>query len=383
MVAEHQNSPESRQAPRGRVWRRIRWVSAAVAVLALAALDQAARPVAGRRSAPSGEAAWIWSADPPLEVAPRAFYLVQDFEVEEPPAAARLLALGDEEYVLYLNGLRVGSNRYTSGAALDRYDVGSLLVPGANRLVAEVRSGRGTGGFLLRLEGGAGAPALAATDGTWRVFRRFDPGLAGGWLPLDSGEPPRVWGRAPTGRWGRPAAGPSRPLFPALEPPLATEAGQGGEGPPAPPLEGTGSPAEPGGHGAGAFPATLLFDFGRVVVGYLGLRFGPGDGPPALFCVGLEPPAFCEGDAAAFVLAPPGAPDWEDSLVRRLRYVAVAGLGEGTVARLLPVSEELAGGLPGAAAPERGILGLVPPPRLAPLEREVAQRLQWEAAGRE
>ena len=101
--------------------------------------------------APTGAAEWIWSPGPRDRSAPTAFFVAADFDLDEVPAAAELSALADEEYVLYLNGRRVGSNSYSPGASFDVYEVASLLRPGANRLAAELRSGRGSGGFLASL----------------------------------------------------------------------------------------------------------------------------------------------------------------------------------------------------------------------------------------
>src|SRR5436305_12000552 len=84
---------------------------------------------------PTGAAEWIWA---PLgrTVEPLAFYAARDFDLAAPPAAARLLAAADEEYVLYLNGRRVGSGGTPAGARplLDAYEVAPLLRRGANRL---------------------------------------------------------------------------------------------------------------------------------------------------------------------------------------------------------------------------------------------------------
>jgi hypothetical protein len=343
---------------------------AAVLVLALAALDQAARPIAGGSRSPAGGGAWIWSADSPRDESPRAFYLVHDFDLEAKAAEASVAVLGDEEYVLHLNGFRVGSNRYSPGSPLDRYRVGPLLVPGGNRLVAEVRSGRGTGGFLLRLEGGGHGPTLAATDGTWKVFRRYHPGLLGGWVPLTDGEPARVWGRPPVGRWGRPQAGEPRPVF---APPEVAPAGGGAVA--ATPIAAPSTADTPAGRSA------RWFDFGRVVEGYLALRFAGGETGPALFCAATAPPESCGAEADGYALVPAGAPFWEDSLVRRFRYAAFVGLPAEAGALAIPVG---AGG-PAAAAPvaaEASLLGIELPPRPTPVERAVERRLSAEASRR-
>src|SRR4029077_11094756 len=104
------------------------------------------------------KAQWIWSGRERNAQGPSAFYALRDFTLDMPPARARLLVTADEEYVLYLNGKRVGAGGYRAGAGLDVYDAGPLLLPGGNRLIAELRSNHGGGGFLLSLAGDAGTP---------------------------------------------------------------------------------------------------------------------------------------------------------------------------------------------------------------------------------
>jgi hypothetical protein len=143
--------------------------------------------------------------------------------------------------------------------------------------------------------------------------------------------------------------------------------------------------AQAPGVAAGPVPAASralrLFDFGREVTGYLGLRFGAEEVRLGCLCIGRQPPLSCGLAADGYVLAPAGAPEWEDAVVRRLRYAAVLGPGDGLAAYLLPVDAGLAAALPAPPAGERGLLGIEPPPRPTPLEREVERRLRVEAAG--
>ena len=139
----------------------------AVAAVACAGLLLAALALAGWRhwrdaDLPTGDAEWIWAELPDRLPTPLAFYAVRDFTLDAvpgagggeaaggaaasgvpDPGAAELRLLADEEYVVWLNGQRIGSNRYRPGAPLDVYRVGDLLLPGPNRLIVELRSSRG------------------------------------------------------------------------------------------------------------------------------------------------------------------------------------------------------------------------------------------------
>ena len=178
----------------------------------LAALSErwlAPRVVAGR--SPAAGAQWIWAAPDRYGVTLSAFQAARDFELATPPSQAEIQLLADEEYVLYLNGVRVGGNRYRPGARLDRYSVAPLLVGGHNRLLVELRSGRRAGGLLLRLATSDGLEIVSGPD--WRILQRhrqehLDP--ANG---LEQPRRPRVWGGPPVGRWRLPEAGALLPLY--------------------------------------------------------------------------------------------------------------------------------------------------------------------------
>lgn len=350
-------APPAAPRPRGsrHPWR---WLALAAAALAVAGIDQALHPWLARRGAALGPAAWIWSRDSTREVAPRAFYLAKDFELESAPVAATLAVQGDEEYVLYLNGRRLGSNAYADGAPLDRYEVGELLVAGGNRLLAELRSSRGVGGFLLRLEAGPGGPALVVSDASWRVMRTLEPGLVAGWLHLEGGEPPEVWGVPPVGRWGRPTVGPPRPVPPPLlgretRVPATVQKTLGGPG--------------------GAIQATL-FDWGEARSGYLTLALPLGGLPPGLLFVGNAPPDPELQDADGFVLAPPGAATWRDSVPRRFRYALVLGARAPAAAWVDPLAAESLASLRTTPPAARGVFGLAAPPRRPWLEAEIRRQ---------
>jgi hypothetical protein len=306
---------------------------------------------------PTGAAEWIWAALPRRSTDPAAFWAVRDFTLAEVPPAVELLALADEEYVAWLNGQRVGSNRYRPGARLDRYAVAELLLPGANRLAVELRSSAGAGGFLAALTAGEGEPVLV-TDGSWRVLRRHHPGLLPAWQPLTDGEPPESLGRPPVGRWGVPVAGPTRPLAlaaAALCQPVAPRARADEDG-------------------------ATVFDWGGEVYGYLTVRRAPAPagGPEvALFLTGDRPRRpLGEPEAALPLVALPGSPEWTDTVPRRFRYATVTGLAGLGGAAVLPVDPRAAPRLPRAVPPDRrGVFGIQPPPYLTPAEKRVRRRL--------
>jgi hypothetical protein len=350
-----------------------RALAVVLAFLACLALALAMRGVRSRGISrlPTGAAAWIWA---PLgrTVEPLAFYAARDFHLAAPPARARLLAAADEEYVLYLNGRRVGSGGTGSAGAggrpgLDAYEVAPLLVPGANRLAVELRSGRGAGGFLARLEDGSG-DTLAETDGSWRIVRRYRPGLVRGWLPLDGPaaterEAAAVWSRPPAGRWGAPGPLAARPLFAGGEPVRALS--------PAVQVSLRG-------------PGMRRVDLGREVDGYLVLEVAPRP-RRQLALLHLDPSAFDPGALAVPCVVAPGAPLWTDAQPRRLRAFTVEGDLDVVGARVYLAKTPASAPAPASAgqspfllagAPRRGLLGLSAPSLATPVEDEVRRELQ-------
>jgi hypothetical protein len=399
---------------------RRRWIGAlAAAFVAACGLTLAIRGgrwAASRLGGTIGPAQWIWVAHDRRQAQPVAFYAARDFRLAAPPARARLLALGDQEYVLYLNGKRVGAGGWRPGAHLDEYEVGSLLRAGDNRLLAELRSVDGGGGFLASLVDEENGKALVGTDAAWRIFRRHRLGLVRGWLPVDAagglaavsaggpGEAAVSWGRPPVGRWGR--------MVPAWPRPLFAE------------LTGGGRPVTAAGETLYTPPpaarvpgdrSMVLFDWGREVTGYLALETGfePGmdsdlaQSPPdhqrtALLWTGDVPPqpvGAALGPSGAVVMMA-NAHQWLDARLRRFRYALVIGLERPLAARVYAVDARVAarGGMEIAAAgatplrgdlnwatPLRGVFGLTPPRLRSPVEDEIRRKLESleGVAGRE
>jgi hypothetical protein len=310
------------------------------------------------RALPTDGAQWIWAEGPweksPL---PTAFLAACDFTLEEAPASARLSIVADEEYLLYVNGRLVGSNRYRAGAPLDVYEVGDLLQEGANRLVAELRSSRGAGGLLAIVEaaGQAGCPSGAS----WRIFRRRARGVVRGSMPLGGGEAPRLWGFSPTGRWGKPLAGEPRPRLDGarFSPPVPRSS-----------AETLVAPAE------GQRARLALYDWGEEVFGFVRLRFARPE-PSAVLYFGSERPDPRQRPADAVLVGMPGEILWRSATPVRLRYLLIGGEVELRGAEVLPCGPEFAAAYP-APRPPAGLLGLSPPPLRAPVEDEIRRQLQ-------
>ncbi len=316
-----------------------------------------------------GPAQWIWVAHDRRQAQQLTFYAARDFRLETPPARARLFALGDQEYILYLNGKRVGAGGWRPGGVrLDQYEVGDLLLPGGNRLLAELRSDHGGGGFLASLVDEASGRMLVGTDGTWRTFKQHRLGLVRGWLPVAAagglagasaagpGEAAVTWGRPPVGRWGRVVPAWARPTFAELTGggrPVAAAA----ETPFDPPPESR----------VRRDQSMVLFDWGREVTGYLALETGyepamdeePAPPPDrqrtALLWTGDAPPQPVGEDTppSGEVMMMARAHQWLDARLRRFRYVLVIGIERPLSASVYEVDPRVAahGGMEIAADP--------------------------------
>ncbi len=344
----------------GRRW----WKGWLVLLGIVAALALAVRTVPAMRTASlvTGRAQWIWREMDRRDIHPTAFYAIRDFGVAAPPKTARLLITADEEYVATLNGKRIAAGtcfRRGSGTLLDSYEVGPFLRPGGNRLVVEVRSGRGTGGLLAALR--SGETELVVTDESWRIFLRHELGLVRGWLPLgDAGEPAFCWGYPPIGRWGRPRIGSPALLLPRT--------------PPVPAAAVLPMPFLLAGRESGRPPGSpMLYDWGREVEGYLTLDLPPSNEQgTGLLYMGNEPPDLRSGRFTAPILIQAGRHDWLDAYPRRFRYVVMVGLARPLRAAVLPAPAR-----PATRDPEDlEVYGIEGPPLRTPVEDEVWSKLQ-------
>ncbi len=368
------------KTPNRFAWSRSAWVAAAAVVFALAGVELRHRtPLFG---AAADAPIWIWRNHDLRHVQAAGFYAVKEFDLVEVPLQAEARILGDGEYLLLVNGARIGSNRYTSAAPIDRYRVERFLVPGRNRLVVELRSPSGAGGLSFELS--AAGHQLVRSDASWTIYETHWRGLTGD-RPMPPGERPMQLGRSPLGRWGRPAPGPERPAFEsalAAAEPIAAEHYRVWPG------DGSWQRTAHRSRRPPSMGALVEFDFGIQRTGYLQLAFREGSGRRAadpsaavLLAFGDEPIGEPPWSATTLFHPIPGDGLYQDSTVRKFRYVAVAGLPGVFSGEVLATTEASFPALAPPPESARGILGVRPPPSSAPVEHEVWRELK-RASGR-
>lgn len=336
-----------------------RWLLIALlSVPLLAAVERTARVVRADSRLPTGRAEWIWARGGWWRhAAPATFWAARDLDLPTDPRAARLLVRADEEYVLFVNGNRVGSGRMADGEPADVYDVAAELRGGANRIVLELHSERGSGGVLLELEADGGP--LLVSDESWRILRNLPSTVLAGLEPLPRGEPAVSWGVPPVGRWSIPRPGAAR--LAGWQ--LADGAWIDGE------RRALGGVAAKDGRPAFA----TLFTWRAPVKGYLRLRFAQGTPGEALLFLGDEPPIPGRRRAESVLMAPAGGAVWHGAVARPFRYALVVGAADvaaATVEPAVPAAVEA----PSAAL--RGVFGVAPPPLGAPMEDEIRRELE-------
>lgn len=357
-------------------WRRHPWrffAAAFVAVLAVAGAER----FAAQRLAPGHGARWIWAPGDLREGLPIAFYAARDVELEE-PVSARLAIVADETYVLYVNGRRLGSGSYRTLAPVDEYEIGDFLEAGTNRIVIELRSCRGAGGLLAELEidGDAARRRVVGTGADWRIFRRHDPALFGGWSRLDGGEPPQTWQRPPTGRWRLGETRARRPTAfrSALPPPRRRPVRVRQQ------HRLTWHPLDWERPRVPALGPHQLYDWGEEVEGFLAFDLASDEGLPGLLYFGSEPPDPQRRAPDEIVLPIPGRGHWEDAHARRFRYVLVVG-AEPYSRMDVERAEPGAARDPEALAHQNGgVFGLEPTRSYSQTEEDVWKRLGAQGA---
>lgn len=333
--------------------------------------------LAGPGDLPVGEAVWIWEPHATRWSGPQAFVALREFTLEQKPNAARLLILADEEYVVWVNGTLVGCGRYRPGDPLDQYSISDLLRSGENRLVVELRSGRGLGGFFANLHFPAAPQLDVGSDERWHVSRVWRSGFLHDKGRLDSLPHAVALAAPPFGRWGPTAASAPRvPLRAVLlrdgvRAPVRRD----------PTLGGRWMSADS--QAAGRSVTAMRADFRTQVEGLLVLGF---EGPrPAsgLLYLGDQLPDPDEQAPAALVVLERGQSFWLDAEMRRFRYALVLGMPGLRSAQLYGYS----GPPPRSWQPVplrtmRGAFGLTPPELRTPAEDEVWRHLQGLASGR-
>jgi hypothetical protein len=174
----------------------------------------------------TGDARWIWAQHRMSDNLPVAFFAARDFTLPEKRFYAHLKVLGDPEYTVFVNGREIAGRRVagTRGReeqrVLDLYDISPIAKTGRNRIVIAVRAPQGAGGLIASIDIGPETANWVVTDGSWRIFRRWDPRILLGDPPGTPSEPPSIIGAPPVGRWNylatqaRPLASPPAQITP-------------------------------------------------------------------------------------------------------------------------------------------------------------------------
>ena len=357
--------------------QRTSFLALLIAVTVLMVLGLAGRVIQSRFLLPTGTAQWIWAATEKPSGRPMGFYAVRDFDLAERPRTAHLSSQADEEAVIFINGIPVGTLDYWNRARLEAFDVSEMVRPGRNRLVAELRSLRGVGGFLLRLavEGEDWTEEIV-TDREWQVFRRSEPGVFNLQEPLPEAEPIQIWGAPPVGRWSRPR----RPLeLPTID---AVRVGTKAVGAQRFRLGGGGEKWRNLGKTNRSSPAIgpwVVFDWGEEIVAYIALRLPPRVGhdsePIGLLFTSSELPVIDQSRLADYVIAMPDQRVWLDVTPRRFRYVAFAGLFDVSGAEAYLVDPQWEKNGSSSRYRQEGAFGLQRVDSGTPLEDEIWSEL--------
>ncbi len=312
-------------------------------------------------------ARWIWAEGDYGGGEPIAFYAVREVELSA-VGPGHITVAADETYLLYLNGQRIGAGSYRSQAPIDVYEVGDFLEVGVNRILVELRSSRGAGGLLARIDLGTGA--VVVTDKSWRIFRRYDAGLVRGLSHLEGGEAPKIWGKAPTGRW-RLNGSRQRPIpFHSFPPPEHRRPVRHQQ------YNSTSwSTLDWSRRRIPALGSRQVFDWGADVEGIISFDLRSSEGKPGLLYVSSEPPDPRGRLPDAVIVPVPGRREWEDAHPRRFRYALVVGAEPYSRIEVDLLDSETAHAAP-ATTGLHGVFGIEPPRSYSKVEEDVWNRLE-------
>jgi hypothetical protein len=148
----------------------------------------------------TGKAQWIWARHPMSASEPVAFFAARDLDLPEHRIFTQIKVLGDPEYTLFVNGQKIAGQRVGENRKIQVFDVSDLVRTGSNRIVIAVRAPQGVGGLIAAVDIAPETRNWVVTDGSWRIYRRWDAGLLShdlheGW------ERPMIIGEPPIGRW--------------------------------------------------------------------------------------------------------------------------------------------------------------------------------------
>ena len=152
-------------------------------------------------------AQWIWHSGVRADgTAPdnQEVYLRSRLQCAGKPESSLLLVTADNEYDVFVNGKKAGSDREERNGGwwtVDAYDITTLLREGPNEIAIQAANGTGPAGVLLEAKFSAGGKTTTLASGEgWEVSLR----RPAGWPATEGGEwgPARALGRPPAQPWG-------------------------------------------------------------------------------------------------------------------------------------------------------------------------------------
>ncbi len=147
----------------------------------------------------TGTAKWIWARTDLARGEPVVFFAGRDFDLPATRAYTHVKIFADPEFTFWFNGQEVAGRRVYESREIGVYDVSSLARTGKNRILVAARSTNGVGGLLASVDIAPEVENYVRTDGSWRIFRRWDDALP--LRDVGKSERPMIIGEPPVGRW--------------------------------------------------------------------------------------------------------------------------------------------------------------------------------------
>ncbi len=124
-------------------------------------------------------AQWIWTHHPSTEGFETAYFR-KSFRPGGAPEHAQLNIVGDDSFIVWVNGQPVGQGELRPGASrVSCYDIGKYLTSEVNVLAIQATNRSGPGGLLVdlttRLQGSP-EPLHLVSDSSWKVTTQAPPG---------------------------------------------------------------------------------------------------------------------------------------------------------------------------------------------------------------
>ena len=121
----------------------------------------------------------------------------------------------------------------------------------------------------------------------------------------------------------------------------------------------------------------VTFDFGHIVTAFLSLGLSEDKELHALLYTGEERPSNPrQEESAGYVISVSGSPSWQDSTLRRFRFVTLVGVDQKIRALALEAEVTEVEEAPWQIRRSAGVLGIDPPKLGSPMKNEIWRELE-------